>query len=88
MLKTWINDLESYGPANVIVFVVANKSDLMDHQITITEGQSFANSHHALFKVTSAKENKGITELLDSIIVQYEKKNPGFRTNNNKKIAK
>jgi small GTP-binding protein len=69
-LKEWLNDVEREAPESALLAIVANKIDLMDHQVTVKEGQEFAAAHGALFKLTSAKENKGVEELFQSICDQ------------------
>jgi GTPase SAR1 family protein len=34
-LKGWLDDVELYGPANVVKAIVANKADLLDHEVNI-----------------------------------------------------
>jgi len=67
-LKQWILDLKEQGPADMILAVVGNKVDLVsEEQISIEEGTALAKELGAVFKLTSAKENKGINDLFDKI---------------------
>ena len=43
---------------------------MLDHAVSVVEAEEYAKSHNALFKLTSAKEDKGIKELFDAIAGQ------------------
>jgi GTPase SAR1 family protein len=59
-LKEWLGDIKMSAPENVVLAIVGNKIDLMNHQVNVNEAQQFAATYNALFKLTSAKENRGI----------------------------
>jgi Ras-related protein Rab-4B len=59
-LRSWMEDIEMYAEANIIIAIVGNKSDLAQYEVNTSEGQAFANEHNAIFKLISAKKNSGI----------------------------
>jgi small GTP-binding protein len=67
-LKNWYIEICEKGPKDVIMVVVANKSDLKEEEIVSPEeGKKFAEERKAMFAKTSARENFGITELFDEV---------------------
>jgi GTPase SAR1 family protein len=72
-LKLWLKDVEMDAPESALLVIVGNKTDIMDHKVTVKEGQEFATAHGALFKLTSAKDNKGVSELFESVLDQIER---------------
>jgi len=61
-------------PINVITYIiivivlVGNKTDKIEEEkVTYDEASSYARSLGALLKLTSCKQNKGITEMFESI---------------------
>jgi GTPase SAR1 family protein len=50
-----MDDVKMHGPANVVLVIVGNKTDVLDHQVSPTEGQTYADENHAVFRLTSAK---------------------------------
>ena len=63
-MKTWIETLSVEGPKELLLVVVGNKADRIDHEeVPYEEAKTYANGIEALFKLTSAKDNKGIEEL-------------------------
>ena len=61
VLKNWVDELKSKGPANIVLAVVGNKIDKDDdEQVSYEEVKEYAQSVNAIFKLTSAKEGKGI----------------------------
>ena len=74
-LKEWHTELLDKGPKDLITVVVGNKCDLEDQEEVDSEtARTFAKSISAIFRQTSAKENKGITELFMKICEQLDKK--------------
>lgn len=68
VLKNWVEELKSKGPADILLAIVGNKIDRADdEQVSYEEVKEYAQSVNAIFKLTSAKEGKGITELFTSI---------------------
>jgi Ras-related protein Rab-22 len=68
-LKQWHMELNEKGPKNIVLAVVGNKAELLDEEeVPRKVGQKYADKHNAIFKTTSAKENKGIKELFEDIL--------------------
>lgn len=65
----------------MIVAVVGNKIDLLEEAVSLQEGQEFAISQNAIFKLTSAKEDKGIRDLFDAIAIRLQNLNNVKDTN-------
>ena len=58
--------------SNSIVFIVANKYDIIDKNLDLLEkGKKFASSIDAIFYKSSAKDNKNIRSLFNRIGMQY-----------------
>ena len=73
----WYEMVKSHADPEVMLAVVANKSDLYDNAVIKNEeGEEFAKSIGALFQTTSAKSDTGITNLFDNIGQKYF--NPNF----------
>mmetsp|Transcript_10120 Transcript_10120/g.11497 ORF Transcript_10120/g.11497 Transcript_10120/m.11497 type:complete len:204 (+) Transcript_10120:29-640(+) len=74
-LKDWNRELNEKGPKNLILCVIGNKSDLEDQAaVDSSTARAYAKSINATFKLTSAKENRGITELFTKLCEEIEKK--------------
>lgn len=74
-LKNWYIEICEKGPKDVILVIVANKSDLKEEEIVSPEeGKKFAEDRKAIFARTSARENFGVTELFDKVSEQTIKK--------------
>ena len=55
----------------VIFALVGNKSDLKDsRQVTLEEGQKFAEENNFIFQEISAKENEGFSDLFNNKIFE------------------
>eukprot|EP01016_Furgasonia_blochmanni_P048995 TRINITY_DN7385_c0_g1_i2.p1 TRINITY_DN7385_c0_g1~~TRINITY_DN7385_c0_g1_i2.p1 ORF type:complete len:188 (+),score=10.28 TRINITY_DN7385_c0_g1_i2:370-933(+) len=67
-LKRWVKELKDNGDPDIIIFVVGNKIDLeSDESIPYPEVADYAKSVGAIFRQTSAKENKGLKELFQKV---------------------
>ena len=68
-IKTyWYEMVKQHNGDDVLLAVIANKSDLYDNaQVKDEEGAEFARQIGALFQSTSAKSDTGITNLFDNI---------------------
>lgn len=61
VMKNWVKELQSEGPKDIILAVVGNKTDRVDNEeVPYETAKNYAKSVNALFKLTSAKEGKGI----------------------------
>ena len=56
-LKIWMDELNEKGPKDMVVAIVGNKTDLLEHEVPVNEAEEYAKAHNALFKLTSAKED-------------------------------
>ena len=70
----WYNQVKDLKQ---ILAIVANKCDLTEKKVKDEEGKEFADSVGAIFASVSAKENIGITELLEKVgeAIKKEEKN-------------
>ena len=75
---------EIIGKENIVLGVVANKSDLYEEKVVSTEeGEEYAKKINALFFETSAKDNEVIQNLFKTISIEYAKKNNLIKINLN-----
>lgn len=73
-MQVWGDELVDNAPKDIILAVVGNKVDLLgdsyDQQMdeaNYNTAQEYAESIGAVFKLTSAKSNKGINELFNQL---------------------
>ena len=68
----WVEQVLEASPKNIILVIVANKSDLIDNeQVDEEEARNYAKKVKADFFVISAKENNSVNELFKSIAKKY-----------------
>ena len=68
-LSDWLQELTNVNKDEVIFALVGNKNDLKDsRQVTLEEGQKFAEENNFIFQEISAKENVGFSDLFDNKI--------------------
>ena len=68
MIENWVDDIKNNAPADVIIFLVGNKSDLEDkRQVTIQEGKDKSEQLGLLFNEVSAKNGDNIFLLFSNI---------------------
>ena len=76
-LDTWIHLTNENCNTNVINFLVGNKSDLENRQVSKEEGEEFAKKNNLIFLETSAKNNDNVDKLFEyftyKLINYYEK---------------
>ncbi|CAD8184873.1 unnamed protein product [Paramecium pentaurelia] len=75
----WLEQADKYAKPDVLKMLVGNKSDLNgQREVTVEEGQKFANSKGMFFIETSAKEGfnveQAIKNFLLEVLSQYESK--------------
>eukprot|EP00730_Choanoeca_flexa_P012812 TRINITY_DN4640_c0_g1_i2.p1 TRINITY_DN4640_c0_g1~~TRINITY_DN4640_c0_g1_i2.p1 ORF type:complete len:208 (+),score=41.59 TRINITY_DN4640_c0_g1_i2:325-948(+) len=76
-VRSWVSELSSMGPAGVMLAIAGNKADLeTQRQVTLKEGQDYANSVGALFIETSALKAKGVGQLFQQLAVNVMKHRP------------
>jgi Ras-related protein Rab-6A len=75
----WLNSIRKYAPQDVILALVLNKSDLLKENKEYNKDsvKEFAEKINAMYFVTSALKNEGITELYEGLI----RKIKGWNTN-------
>ena len=68
MKEYWYKEVMGLSNQDVIIAIVANKSDLYkEREVDKIEGEKFAEENGAIFVSTSAKNGDGIQDLFDSI---------------------
>ena len=73
----WMEQVKESSPKNIILAVVANKSDLIEYeQVDEEVARQFAKDNNAFFSVTSAKD----TAQVDSLFLEIAKKYSGSDT--------
>ena len=75
----WLNSIKKYAPQDVILALILNKSDLLKENKEYNKDsvKEFAEKINAMYFVTSALKNEGITELYEGLI----RKINGWNTN-------
>ncbi|KAI1899944.1 hypothetical protein AGOR_G00067140 [Albula goreensis] len=67
-LKNWVKELRQHGPPNIVVAIAGNKCDLSDaREVTEKDAKDYADSIHAIFVETSAKNAININEVFIEI---------------------
>ncbi|XP_016092123.1 ras-related protein Rab-22A-like [Sinocyclocheilus grahami] len=62
-LKNWVKELRQHGPPNIVVAIAGNKCDLSDaREVSEKDAKDYADSIHAIFVETSAKNAININE--------------------------
>ena len=72
-LKTcWYHDIKEHGDPDIILGIAGNKCDLYEYEdVSEKEARDFAKSIDAVFYLTSAQSNTGITELFEDLGKKY-----------------
>ena len=78
MIDSWIDDIKNIAPANTVVILTGNKSDLSDkREVSYQEGKNKADQNGYLFKEVSAKNGDNIllifANLSEAVIEQLGK---------------
>ncbi|KAJ3431281.1 rab2a [Anaeramoeba flamelloides] len=61
-LETWLNDAKNYTDPNVVKFLIGNKIDINERQVSYEEGQDFAKENNLQFIETSAKSGENVED--------------------------
>ena len=70
--KYWLGQVKDSAPKNVILAIVANKSDLIEReQVDEATAREFAKNNNAIFALTSAKNTSGIESLFLDLAKQF-----------------
>ena len=68
----WVEQIKEFAPENIIIAVVANKSDLSENEEVEEEvARNYAQDLNALFCTTSAKSSFGINDLFLQIAKRH-----------------
>ena len=71
-ITEWLKQIGKHAKENVFMFLVGNKSDLLDERkVTYEEAKQYADEHELPYIETSAKEGININELFDSSIKSF-----------------
>ncbi|KAK9404842.1 ras-related protein Rab-22A [Crotalus adamanteus] len=77
-LKNWVKELRQHGPPNIVVAIAGNKCDLNDvREVIEKDAKDYADSIHAIFVETSAKNAININELF----IEISRRIPSTDTN-------
>ncbi len=83
----WYYEIKNNCDVTPVIAVVGNKTDLYsDQKVEVNDAKTFAKKIGAIFQLTSAKTDDGISVLFDNIGKKYLK--PNFEYDANDKIAK
>ena len=77
-IEKWVEDIKNSAPADCAIFLIGNKSDLIDkRQVTYQEGKNKAEELGLLFNEVSAKNGDNILlifgNISEAIIEQFER---------------
>jgi Ras-related protein Rab-22 len=63
-LQEWVQEVLKSGPRGVVLAICGNKRDLStDRHVSYAEGLEYAQSIHAIYIETSARDNTNVMEL-------------------------
>ena len=80
----WLSEIYNYIQENTIIYLIGNKSDLIDERvIDIEEGKELADNKNLKFMEVSAKNNYKIKDIFTEIAEDIYQKNFSKRENNN-----
>ncbi len=68
----WYKEILEYGEKDIVLGIAGNKSDLYDEEaVPEKEAREWAKSINAIFALTSAQNNSGVTKLFEDIGNKY-----------------
>lgn len=74
-LNFWIDDLKKYCDPNTVITLVGNKTDLeTNREVSVVEGQEFAEKHGISFFETSAKTGNKVSDCFMDAVEKISKK--------------
>jgi small GTP-binding protein len=74
-LDIWLETLQRFCAADCLLFLVANKIDLQE-TVPQARAKQWAADHNAQYKLTSAKDGVGVTELFKAIAEELSRVAP------------
>ncbi len=67
-VKAWVKELRTMGPADTVIAIAGNKSDLADErEVDMDEAKAYADEIGALYIETSAKSADNVQEMFREI---------------------
>ena len=83
----WYNEIKNNCDVTPVIALVGNKTDLYnDQKVDVSIAKEFAKKIGAIFQLTSAKKDDGISVLFDNIGKKYLK--PSYEYDANDKLAR
>ena len=67
-IHKWICDIEKFASSSVIIYLIANKIDIPDREVTSEEGMKLAKEYNMTYFETSAKTGKNIKEAIMGLV--------------------
>jgi len=72
--ETWLEELKTHADPGIIIMLVGNKSDLSSlREVPETEAKSFAQKNKLAFIETSAKEDYGVGQAFERLLLDIYK---------------
>ena len=70
--KYWVQQVKECSSQNIILAIIANKSDLIElEKVDEEAARNYANEVNAIYAKTSAKDNIGVNDLFEEIAKKY-----------------
>eukprot|EP01036_Dinobryon_divergens_P027419 gene27419-36191_t len=67
-LKTWVEELKSKGPKDIIIAIAGNKADLEEmREVDSKQARSYAEDIGAMYLETSAKDDLNVQDIFTSL---------------------
>ena len=83
----WCDEIKNNCDGDPVIALVGNKTDLYsEKKVDVDDAKDLAKKMKAIFQLTSAKNNDGITNLFDNIGKKYLQ--PNYQYDANDKLAK
>jgi len=74
--KLWVKELKDNNP-NIVIALSGNKADLEDdRKISYEEGELYANDNDLIFMETSAKRNRNVKKIFETVANKLPREHP------------